>query len=143
VSVVVDASLVIKWLTDETDSQAADDLFARWRLTGFQPVAPIVALPEITNVLLKHVADGVTTLEDAVERIPSLPRYVEFVDLTLVHAQRALTIANAVGSRAVYDFYYVALAEELGCEFWTADALLWRSIRGSFPNVRLLAVDSV
>jgi predicted nucleic acid-binding protein len=142
-TVVVDTSLVIKWISDESDSSLADDLFATWQLADVDRVAPALSLAEISNVLLKHVADGVLTLEDAVAKFPGLPRLVTFIEMTPSHARRAITLADAVHSRAVDDFFLVALAEELKSDLWTADVQFWRSARAVFPFVKLLGHDVI
>nr|MBC8254153.1 PIN domain nuclease [Ardenticatenia bacterium] len=39
----------------------------------------------------------------------------------------------------VYDSTYLALADLLGCAFWTADERLHRVVQAELPWVRLLA----
>ena len=39
----------------------------------------------------------------------------------------------------IYDAFYVALAEIVGCDLWTADEALHDAVREAHPNVRLLA----
>jgi predicted nucleic acid-binding protein len=49
---------------------------------------------------------------------------------------RALAIADQLRQRASYDAQYLALAEHLGCELWTADERFWNAARPAFPQVR-------
>ena len=37
---------------------------------------------------------------------------------------------------AVYDSHYLALAETLGCDLWTADERFYRAVSPVAPNVR-------
>lgn len=49
---------------------------------------------------------------------------------------RAVELASDLGLPAVYDAHYLALAERMGCELWTADERLWNSVRTSLSWVR-------
>lgn len=53
--------------------------------------------------------------------------------------QLAFEIAVQFELKWVYDAFYVALAEIVGCELWTADAQLHRAVRAQHRNVRLLS----
>jgi predicted nucleic acid-binding protein len=54
--------------------------------------------------------------------------------------ERALLLADDYKLPAAYDGYYVALAENLGCDLWTADERLLRRLSGRAPFVKALAV---
>ena len=43
---------------------------------------------------------------------------------------RALELASELQQGAVYDAHYLALAEEFGCELWTADQRFYRAAEG-------------
>jgi predicted nucleic acid-binding protein len=55
---------------------------------------------------------------------------------------RALAMAGKLGPAAAYDAHhvahYLALAERLGVEFWTADRRLQQAVGATLPWVRLL-----
>jgi predicted nucleic acid-binding protein len=51
---------------------------------------------------------------------------------------RAYEIAGSIGHLHVYDSCYLAVAEELGTELWTADQSLFDHASPYFPWVRLL-----
>ena len=51
---------------------------------------------------------------------------------------RALELAERFSLPAVYDAPYLALAEGLGGEFWTADGALARTVQPAMPWVRLV-----
>jgi hypothetical protein len=42
---------------------------------------------------------------------------------------RAWNLAQRLNQPKVYDCYYLALAELLACEFWTADERLFNTVR--------------
>ncbi len=54
-----------------------------------------------------------------------------------LHA-RALALALRYAQPQAYDAHYLALAESLNCEFWTADERLYRALRGELTWVRWL-----
>ena len=47
-----------------------------------------------------------------------------------------MEIASELGQGAVYDSHYLALAELLNCELWTADERFYRATATNWPNVR-------
>ena len=57
-----------------------------------------------------------------------------FHDHTLL--VRGFEIATALDRPRAYDSQYLALAERLDCEFWTADERLVNSVQNTYPWVR-------
>ena len=131
---VVDASLALKWVADEEDSDKARALSRGWTDSGIQIIAPYLMLAEIANALHRKVADSQLTLESATRALERLNNVrVEFRNPPNVHAG-ALRIADRLGQGAVYDSVYLALAERLDCELWTADRRFYRAAGGAFPD---------
>ncbi len=54
-------------------------------------------------------------------------------------AARAIELAMAFGLPTPYDAFYLALAEQLDCELWTADERFYRSVQPAHPRVRVLS----
>ncbi len=52
--------------------------------------------------------------------------------------RRALALAGRFSLPAAYDAHYLALAERLGAEFWTADRRLTHAIGAALPWVHQL-----
>ncbi len=131
---VVDASLAFKWLVEEEYSEEARALSRDWQVSGIQIIAPHLMLAEIANALHRKVVDGQFTLESATQTWEGLNRAeIEFYNPPNVHAG-AVRIANRLGQGAVYDSVYLALAERLDCELWTADRRFYRAARRAFPD---------
>ena len=91
-------------------------------------------LAEIAHALHRKVADGNLELESATQIWEGLNRVeIKFCNPPNVHAG-AVRIANLLGQGAVYDSVYLALAERLDCELWTADRRFHRAARDAFPD---------
>jgi predicted nucleic acid-binding protein len=138
VTVVVDSSVAIKWLVTEHDSEFAFFLLRTWRRQQIVPLMPQWAQLEVANSLLQLVIRGQMDSTDAVIHLTELARFVTCVESSQGHSGRALMYAQRLGLRAVYDLHFLVLAQELGCELWTADERFWRTVSGEFPFVRWL-----
>ena len=140
-SVVVDASLAIKWVLPESDSEAATALLFRWNASGIDLIAPCLFVYEIANILHRQNVTGKLTYEEAVR----LLRKVFSFGISLNFSQyenistKAMEFANRFRLPASYDAHYLALAESEQCEYWTADARLLNGLRGQLSWVRNLS----
>ena len=137
-SVVVDASLAVKWLVEEDDSDKAHALLEAWDGESLRPTAPGFLPAEVTNALHRRVVRRDLTVEEAVVLIARLAARVELHEPSGIHA-RALELASELGQGAAYDCHYLALAEALDCELWTADERFHRAAGPAFPFVHALS----
>ena len=134
-TVVVDASLALKWVVPEDDSEIAQAVRFRWQSSGESPVGPPIFRSEVTNALYQMVRKGGLRVEDATEALNALLLALAIVEPAGLY-DAALTIADELGIGATHDALYVALAESEGCELWTADRSLVRAAQPRFPRVR-------
>lgn len=131
-TVVIDASIAIKWVVAEPDSDKA------LALRQERLLAPDLLIPECTNVLWKKVRRG--ELQPAEALVTA--RLIERADIEL-HSTRPLTepaarLAIALDHPA-YDCFYLALADVLGIEFVTVDEGFYRrALAAGAAGVRLL-----
>jgi len=125
---VVDASVAVKWVVDEPDSDTAASLLERpvaW-------LAPRLVLVEAAAALRRKVADqelGAPTASTALAALVDATRQGTIRladDEQLVGA--ALLLALELGHK-VPDCLYLALAEREGCAIATADGRLARLAR--------------
>lgn len=135
---VVDASVVTKWLVDEDDSDKAHALLEAWDGEGIRPTAPGFLPAEVTNALHRRVVRRDLTVEEAAVLLARLAPRVELQEPPGIHA-RALQLASELGQGAAYDCHYLALAEALECELWTADERFHRAASPAFPFVHALS----
>lgn len=135
--IVVDTSVALKWvLTEVFGAQAAalrDDLLRRRE--GL--VAPSLLLYEATNVLYQYAHRGVFPLSSAQRRISDIRRPLNLHMVSVPVARRAMEIADIASERYAYDVQFLALAEQLGCDLWTADEDFLRAMnRNGFAQVK-------
>ncbi|MXZ42449.1 MAG: type II toxin-antitoxin system VapC family toxin [Caldilineaceae bacterium SB0666_bin_21] len=133
---VVDASVAFKWLVEEEYSDEATSLTRLWIDEGIQPTAPSLMPFEVANALHRRVVRGDLSVEVAADLMQNLMSLGIALHETPHLHRRALVLAGQLGQGAVYDAHYLALAESLGCEFWTADRRFYRTARPSIDSVR-------
>ena len=136
--VCVDANLVLKLVLQEADSHKASALWHLWLEQDYRPVAPYLLPIELTAVLRKHVYRGTTSAScgrEALDRAFAL----EIVLLTYANLnRRAWQLAEMLNRPTAYDAHYLALAEWLDCDFWTADRRLFNTAAPALPWVHSL-----
>lgn len=138
--IVVDTSVATKWLFPEEQSDLALALLVDHVVRGVRVVGPHLLPIEFTNVVRQRMRhEGLSHDEaiDALDRFFALP--VELrprVEASAESLHRAaLSLAERFDLAATYDAHYVALAEILGCDYWTADQPLLGQLRGRLPFV--------
>jgi predicted nucleic acid-binding protein len=140
-AIIVDTSIVLKWVLDEPDSATALALLTRWINEGIVIQAPALLTYEVANALFQRVRKGEMTVDKARQALedvlfPELMlNFLEYAELS----KRAITLAQQYGLPATYDAHYLALAEHEKCEYWTADTRLWNAVRDKLPWVRRLS----
>src|SRR5436309_3204041 len=65
ITVIVDASIALKWVLEEPDSHVAKALLAEWIDKGTVILAPALLAYEITNSLYRKARKGEITFEEA------------------------------------------------------------------------------
>lgn len=134
--IVVDASLAVKWALQESDSTEAERLLQIWLDQGIELLGASWFACEVSNVLFQRVRGEQINAEKARLDLLDLLGLIDMTDVEPVVAIRALALAIQFGQRATYDCHYLALAEYLDCEYWTADQRFWTATRDVFPRVR-------
>lgn len=135
-SLVVDASLALKWQVSEVWSDTASQLLANWIGQDVNIMAPSLLTSEIANALYKRVRRGEIAIGDAVASMNDFLAFdIEYVPLSALSV-RALELAVQFALKATYDAHYLALAEREGCELWTADERLWNAVKDRLQWVR-------
>ena len=136
--ICVDAGILLKLVLPEPDSHLAEALWQSWVKEGIQPVAPQLFPFEVTAVLRKLTHRGLVQTEIGEK---TLEKALQF-DVTLqtfagIH-ERAWRLATEFSRPTAYDTHYLALAENLGCPFWTADQKLFNAVSEKLDWVNFL-----
>lgn len=135
--VCVDASVVLKLLLDEPESQTVNALWAEWLAGGVDVYAPYHLAFEVVSVIRNHVFRGNISAETGrlaleaflaqdVQMIPPEPLY-----------QRAWDLVEQLDRPTVYDTFCVAAAELAGCDLWTYDKTLYHVAREVLPLINM------
>ncbi len=137
--VCVDASLVLQVLLPDARTPEVDGLWDAWSAQETDLVSPPLFFAEVTSVLRLQVHLRRIEAEFG-ERAFSLfmrmrVRVVSPPDLQ----PRAWALAKEHGLPRAYDAQYLAVADSLACELWTADGRLARAVR--VPWLRLVGAE--
>jgi predicted nucleic acid-binding protein len=136
--VVVDASLAVKWLVREVHSDKADALARSWAREEVYPMAPYLMPVEVANALYKRVKREEISLAEATSLLDGLlSTRIELREPAGVHV-KAMELTAELKQDAVYDAHYLALAEALNCELWTADERFYRAAISGHTQVKWL-----
>ncbi|NOZ76486.1 MAG: type II toxin-antitoxin system VapC family toxin [Euryarchaeota archaeon] len=116
--IVVDASVAVKWFLEEVHSEKAEALLKDYARGLVDLVSPDLMPYEVLNALRYNLDFGKADLE----KVASV---IEGYQLLLVPFNAGTTIDMAYDHGiTIYDATYVALAKEMGIEFYTADERL-------------------
>ena len=119
---MVDANITLGFFLRLPYSDLADQWMLRHRGERSSIAVPLLWEYECLTGLRKAVVMGQITAEDA-EHMVQLLHQLEFqrvLPIPDLH-RSALKWAEKIGQSKTYDAHYLALAEELGFELWTAD----------------------
>ena len=120
-TIVVDASVALRWCFELNGSDRAEELLR----SDDHLIAPDLLIAEITNAAWKFVIFDNTRAESVISAVREVAKAFEELVPTSVLKDRALAIAIALRHPA-YDCFYLALAERSASQLITADDRLIR-----------------
>ena len=120
--IVVDASIVAKWLIPEKDTPGALALRSQHRFA-----APDILFPEVANILWKHVSRGTISVQDVGDALSALAYFKPQVLPSQPMFFDACRLAVELDHPA-YDCFYLLTAARLGTVMVTADERLLRKL---------------
>jgi predicted nucleic acid-binding protein len=130
-TLVVDASIAVKWVIEEQGTPQALMLRKSARL-----IAPELLVAECANILWKKARLRELSREEAV----LAARLLQTAEIELLPTRSLLEAATCIAieiDHPAYDCLYVALAVENNCKFVTADERLIRKLTQAGPRSRL------
>ena len=135
---VVDASVVVKLLVEEEESEVANQLLGR----AFELHAPRLMVSEVANALWRKAKVGdiergaAGALAASVAQMPV--RWTNDEDVCGDAARLAVGFGLPV-----YDFMYLALAHRLGARVVTADIRFVNALAGTEHSAALLTLSAL
>lgn len=129
-AVVVDANLGAGAVLSIRGLEKVPALFVRWGGEKRDLYAPDWWWAEVASVISQHVFQKLISLERAhrvMDDLKLLAVNIVSIDHEMLH--NALNWSCKIGQSKVYDSIYLALAEQLNAELWTADKRLVNAAR--------------
>ncbi len=124
--VCIDASLALKWVLPEIYTRRAQELLRYWLTKGFTLIAPTPFIFEVASTLRNKVHRQIITQEEGSSALNQIRQGRIELIFSPNLVERAWEISEELRLPTAYDAFYLALAEEESCEFWTADEKLVR-----------------
>lgn len=129
-TVVIDSNILIAFaLADEPLHTKANQVLENWQKTGEILSAPCLLKSELTAVVRKVVYQQRMTSEQGHKLLEQLLLYPISLYEDDALLKDAYTLAVQFNRPRAYDTQYIALAQRLGCAFWTADERLVNSVK--------------
>jgi predicted nucleic acid-binding protein len=133
--VCVDASAIVALVTGQ--NPAIVQKFEEWESSSTDCIAPGLIYYEVTNALYRYQFTRVLTPESVKMAMEAaLALNVKLYTNSELHRE-AFSLAHKLSLPATYDSHYLAVAERMNTELWTADRKLYRKISKKFPLLRL------
>lgn len=136
--VCVDASLALKLVLAEADSDLAQSQWQTWTEAGVEIISADLFVYETTSVLRNRVYRKEITQSEADEAF----RILDSLDISY-HQPAAMRIsgwevARRLNRPTAYDAFYLALAEQESSTFWTGDKRLYNAVKEQLKWVHAL-----
>ncbi len=125
-TLVVDASVAVKWFFPEIYSEAARQIV----LSKREFLAPDLIWPEVGQALLKKVRRNEITSEEAADILRDFSRFPLQTYESKILLDTAWVLADRHGV-SVYDALYLALAMDRDCSLVTADRKFYEALQKS------------
>jgi len=121
-TLVIDASIAVKWVVEEDGTPQALALRRQAKL-----IAPELLVAECANILWKKVQRSELSKDEAY----LAARLLQAAEIEILPTRSLLAAATRIAielDHPAYDCLYFALAVENGCQFITADERLLRKL---------------
>jgi predicted nucleic acid-binding protein len=136
-NVIVDSSVIAKWVLPEADSAQALLLTTEVPAAGGKIIILDLALPEVGNAIWKSHRQRTITLTEAKRALAALHGIPFQIEPASRLIDQAFDIAVKY-DRAMYDALFVALACDVGGKGVTADEPLYNVTHADYPQIVLL-----
>ncbi len=122
---VIDSSLAVYSVLNVSQSAQAERVFERLLNQKIRLFVPRLWIFEVTSIIHKYLFDKLITPKRAFDSLSVILGFEKnLVDEDQQLCQLAFEWATRLRQKPAYDGFYLAAAERLGAEFWTADEKL-------------------
>jgi len=135
----LDASLALKLLVVEDDSARARSLWRSWTADGIEVVAPGLFVFECASALRRMVVRRDLDDEPAGSALGLLLAMPVSLRAPAGLVARAWDLARELNRPTTYDCFYLAVAELLDIDCWTADRRFFNAVHEKKPRLHHLA----
>jgi predicted nucleic acid-binding protein len=123
--IILDASVVVKWFSEEDYTGKALEIRERVRMGEERIIVPDLLLYELANALKYNPSFDVNDVSDALTSIFDMDLDIVTPIPEIINS--AVTLAFEYNI-TVYDAFYIALAKDLELTFITADGRLYERV---------------
>ena len=124
--IVLDASVVVKWFSEEEYTDKALEIRERIRMGGERVVVPDLLLYELANALKYNPSFDANDVSDALTSIFDMDVDIVTPIPEIINSAVTLAFEHNI---TVYDAFYLALAKEIEFTFITADGRLYKRVK--------------
>ena len=123
---VLDTSVLIKWFSNEEDTDIAVELRDNYVKGNANITCPDLVVYELINALRYNKALTEKDVKDSINSLLSIGINIIVPTRQVVESAIAIAFQHEI---TVYDAYFVALAKELNFTYITADEKLYSKIK--------------
>ena len=134
-ALVLDASIIIKWFTQEEKRKEAVELRDKYSIGEIEIIVPDIILYEVSNALRYNPNFKEEDVKAAVQSLYDLD--LNIINPTEDILERAIEIAY-LKDTSLYDAFYIALSEIIGFDYLTADEKLYNKVKEDLNFVHIL-----
>jgi predicted nucleic acid-binding protein len=139
--IVLDASVAVKWLCSEVQTEIANDLLE----TSEQFAAPALIRMEVADAVVRRFRTGQVAEEAAKQICDKWHLLLDARFVALLPDQELFASAQQLAfqcKHTIADCLYLAAAKSLRCKLITADRDFWQRAKAVYEPSELLAHDA-
>lgn len=127
--ICIDASIALRWIIPTPQSQIADSLLKKWDDAGIQIISPPLLDIDMTAFIRKMMQMKLLLPQQGEQAF----QFYRQIGINIVNppslTQTAWDLIGKYDLTHITDLYYLALAELMDAEFWTANRYLFSNLK--------------
>ncbi len=136
--ICIDATFVLQWIIPAPRSEAADSLLQKWDENGIHIISPPLLDVDITAFISKLVQMKLLLPQQGEQAFQNYRQIgIDIINPPSL-TQAAWELTGKFDQANIPDLYYLALAELLNTDFWTANRRLFSNLSGKSERAHFL-----